>query len=105
MFFVTLLNQVYWVCGSTFGGLLGSLVEFNTKGLDFVMTALFIVIFLEQWMKEKTHHSAILGLGISLLCLIIFGGENFIIPAMLLILASLTVLRRPLEKAREGEQR
>jgi 4-azaleucine resistance transporter AzlC len=105
MFFVTLFNQVYWVCGAAIGGFLGSLVEFNTKGLDFVMTALFIVIFLEQWMKEKTHHSAILGLGISLLCLIIFGGENFIIPAMLLILASLTVLRRPLEKAEEGEQR
>lgn len=103
MFFVTLLNHTYWVCGAAIGGLMGSLVEFNTKGLEFVMTALFVVIFLEQWMKEKTHHSALLGLGISLLCLIIFGGENFIIPAMLLILACLTLLKKPLEKAGNGE--
>lgn len=100
MFFVTLLNNIYWVCGATIGGILGSMVKFNTKGLEFVMTALFVVIFLEQWMKEKVHHSALLGLGISLLCLVIFKGENFIIPAMLLILVSLTVLENKLE--REG---
>lgn len=99
MFFVTLLNHIYWVCGATIGGILGSLIQFNTKGLEFVMTALFVVIFLEQWMKEKVHHSALLGLGISLLCLLIFGGENFIIPAMLIILACLIFLKKPLEKA------
>lgn len=98
MFVVTLLNHSYWVCGATIGGILGSLVQFNTKGLEFVMTALFVVIFLEQWMKEKAHHSALLGLGISLLCLILFGGENFIIPAMLIILSCLTFLKNPLEK-------
>lgn len=98
MFFVTLLNYSYWVCGATIGGILGSLVKFNTKGLEFVMTALFVVIFLEQWMKEKEHHSALLGLGISLLCLLLFGGENFIIPAMLIILACLTVLKNQFEK-------
>lgn len=54
MFFVTLLNQFYWVAGATLGGLLGSLFTFNTEGLDFVMTAMFVVIFLEQWMKEKS---------------------------------------------------
>ena len=100
MFFVTLLNHAYWVCGATIGGILGPLVQFSTEGLEFVMTALFVVIFLEQWMKEKVHHSALLGLGISLLCLILFGGENFIIPAMLIIVACLTFLKNPLEKAR-----
>ena len=99
MFFVTLLNHAYWVCGATIGGILGSLAQFNTKGLEFVMTALFVVIFLDQWMKEKAHHSALLGVGISLLCLLVFGGENFILPAMLFILACLAFLKKPLEKA------
>ncbi len=99
MFFVTLLNHSYWVCGAAIGGLLGSLVQFNTKGLEFVMTALFVVIFLEQWMKEKRHYSALLGLGISSLCLIFFGGESFIIPAMLIILVCLMAMKKPLEKA------
>ena len=99
MFFVTLLNQCYWVCGATIGGILGSLVTINTEGLSFVLTALFIVIFLDQWLKEKTHHSGLLGLGATLLCLLIFGSENFIIPAMLLILGCLTLCKKPLEKA------
>ena len=98
MFFVTLLNHVYWFTGATLGGILGALIHFNTKGLDFAMTAMFVVIFMEQWMKEERHTSALLGLGISLLCLIIFGAANFIIPAMILILIILTLLRRPLEK-------
>lgn len=98
MFFVTLLNHFYWVFGATLGGICGSLIEFNTKGLDFVMTAMFVVIFMEQWLKEKKHYSSIIGLGISLLCLIIFGADNFIIPSMFAILGTLTFLRRPFEK-------
>jgi 4-azaleucine resistance transporter AzlC len=98
MFFVTLLNHCYWVIGSAIGGIFGSLVKFNTEGLDFVMTALFVVIFIEMWMKEKKHHSALVGLGISTVSLIIFGGNNFIIPAMFAILGLLTLLRRPPEK-------
>ncbi|MDQ0859594.1 azaleucine resistance protein AzlC [Bacillus sp. V2I10] len=98
MFFVTLLNHSYWVIGSAIGGIFGSTVKFNTEGLDFVMTALFVVIFIEQWMKEERHHSALAGLGLSIVSLIIFGGNNFIIPAMLAILGILTVLRKPLEK-------
>lgn len=93
MFFVTLLNQIYWVSGSTLGGVLGSVIHFNTKGLDFVMTAMFVVIFMEQWLKEEKHTSALFGLGVSLLCLLIFGADNFIIPSMLAILGVLTVLR------------
>jgi 4-azaleucine resistance transporter AzlC len=97
MFFVTLLHHSYWVIGSAIGAIFGSLIKFNTEGLDFVLTALFVVIFIEQWMKEKKHHSALVGLGLSTISLIIFGG-NFIIPAMLLILGVLTVLRKPLKK-------
>ena len=98
MFFVTLLNQLYWVSGSTLGGLFGSLIHFNTEGLDFVMTAMFVVIFLEQWLKDQQHTSALLGLGLSAVCLLVFGAEDFVIPAMAAILGVLTLLRAPLEK-------
>lgn len=98
MFFVTLLNHSYWVIGSAIGGIFGSFVKFNTEGLEFVMTALFVVIFIERWMKEKRHHSALVGVGLSTVSLIIFGGTHFIIPAMLGILGTLTILRKPLEK-------
>lgn len=97
MFFVTLLNHFYWFFGATLGGIFGSVIHFNTEGLDFVMTAMFVVIFLEQWMKDKNHASALVGIGISLLSLIAFGAEDFIIPAMIGILGVLTLLRRPLE--------
>ncbi len=101
MFFVTLLNHFYWFSGATLGGIFGSLIHFNTEGLEFVMTAMFVVIFLEQWLKEKNHTSSLLGLAISLLCLVAFGADNFIIPAMFGLLIILTLLRRPLEKGGE----
>ena len=102
MFFVTLLNHFYWFFGATLGGIFGGLIHFSTEGLDFVVTAMFVVIFLEQWLKEKDHTSSFLGLGISLVCLTAFGADRFIIPAMLSILAVLTLLRRPLEKKEGG---
>ena len=97
-FFVTLLNQLYWVSGATIGGLLGSLIHFDTTGLDFVMTAMFVVIFLEQWLKEKRHTSALIGIGLSVLCLLAFGADNFIIPSMFAMLGVLTLLRGTIEK-------
>lgn len=103
MFFVTLLNHFYWFMGATLGGIFGSFLHFNTEGLDFVMTAMFVVIFMEQWMKEKRHISAMLGLGLSLFCLAVFGAENFIIPAMLMILAVLILLRGKIEEQETGE--
>lgn len=103
MFFVTLLNHFYWFSGATLGGIFGSFLHFSTEGLDFVMTAMFVVIFLEQWLKEENHFSAICGLVVSLLCLILFGADQFMVPAMLAILGVLTLLRKPLEKgADEG---
>lgn len=101
MFFVTLLNQLYWFTGASLGGIFGSMITFSTKGMDFAMTALFTVIFTEQWLKDKNHTSALLGLGISFLCLIAFGKDDFIIPAMIGILGMLTLLRKPLEKGEE----
>lgn len=98
MFFVTLFNHLYWVAGATLGGLFGSVIAFNAEGLEFVMTALLLVLFLEQWMKEKQHWTALIGLGVTALCLAVFGGSGFIIPAMLGIIAVLTLLRAPLEK-------
>jgi 4-azaleucine resistance transporter AzlC len=98
MFFVTLLNQIYWVTGATTGGLIGSLIHFDTNGISFVMTAMFVVIFMEQWLKEKHHISAYIGLGASLICLIIFGADSFMIPTMIMIVTLLAVFRKPLEK-------
>ncbi len=98
MFFVTLLNQIYWVLGATLGGLMGNIIPFNTQGLDFVMTALFIVLFLEQWFKEKNHASALIGIVVSVAAFILLGGSAFIIPAMIVILALLILLRSRLDQ-------
>lgn len=98
MFFVTILNQFYWVSGSTLGGILGSYIKFNTGGIEFAMTAMFVVIFLDQWIKEKNHLSALIGIGVSAICLFIFKADRFIIPSMIGIVVMLTLLRKPLEK-------
>lgn len=98
MFFVTMLNQIYWVAGATIGGIFGSFIHFDTKGIEFVMTALFVVIFLENWLKEKDHSASVIGLFISFICLMIFKGTNFIIPSMIIILSVLTLLRGRLQK-------
>ncbi|MEG2316117.1 MAG: AzlC family ABC transporter permease [Clostridia bacterium] len=99
MLWVTALNQLYWFSGSTLGGLLGPLITFNTDGLEFVMTAMFVVIFLEQWLKEKKHWTALIGLGSSALCLLLFGANDFMIPTMVALLGMLTLFRKPIEKA------
>lgn len=97
-FFITLLDHAYWVLGATLGGIFGSFIKMNTKGLEFVMTAMFTVIFLEQWLKEKNHIPSLIGLGVSTLSLAVFGSDSFLIPAMLAILLLLTLLRKPLQK-------
>lgn len=97
-FFVTLLNHLYWFAGATLGGLLGNLIHFNTEGLEFVMASMFVVIFLEQWGREKRHISTYIGLAASILCLLVFGADSFLIPTMVCITAFLTFLRRPIER-------
>ena len=96
-FWVTLLNHFYWVSGATLGGIFGSLITFDTKGLEFVLTAMFVVIFMEQFFKETNHANALIGFGASIICLMIFGAENFILPSMAAILILLTAARRRLE--------
>jgi len=86
MFFVAFLNRWYWILGSLCGVLIGNILTFNTQGLDFTLTALFVVIFLNQWMKPENRSSSLIGVGCSLLCLILFGPNRFIIPAMALML-------------------
>ena len=85
-FLVTFLNQCYWVIGCGIGAVIGSNLTFNTDGIEFVLTALFVTIFVEQWLNASSHRPAIIGLVGSAVCLVIFGGANFMIPAMIIIL-------------------
>ena len=99
MFFITLLDQFYWVASAGLGAVVGSMLPFSTKGVDFVMTAMFVVIFLNQWEKEKQHYSGIIGLAVPLVCLVLFGSGSFLLPSMACILVLLLVLRKPIERA------
>ena len=92
-FFVTLFDYLYWIAGSVIGSLLGSVIPFSTEGIDFALTALFVTVFVEQWLTTKNHLAAILGVAASVSCLLIFGSENFLIPAMILIAIALTAMR------------
>lgn len=95
MFFVTLLNQLYWVTGATMGGLLGEVVPFDTEGLSFVMTALFVVIFLDQWQKDPGHRwSAVVGGACAAGCLAVFGADSFMVPTMVCMVLVLLAVRR-----------
>jgi 4-azaleucine resistance transporter AzlC len=93
-FYVTLLDHSYWVMGSVIGGLIGNMLLINTKGLDFVLTALFIVIFVSQWKKANNRKPALIGIISSVLCLYIFGPEQFILPSMLVILITLSMTKK-----------
>ena len=92
-FFVTLFDHSYWVTGCVLGSLVGSFLPFSTEGIEFSMTALFIASYTEQWLKTRDHVPALTGLFGTLICLIIFGPDRFLIPAMVLITAVLTILR------------
>lgn len=93
-FWVTLYNQCYWVLGSLIGAVLGSTLTFNSAGIDFSMTALFVIIFVEQWEKTKNHVPAFVGLIVSVICLLIFGAENFLIPSMIGIVFGLFLFQK-----------
>lgn len=94
---VSLFNYSYWVLGSFLGGLLGQKLPFDTTGIDFSMTALFVTVFVEQWRSTREHRPALLGLGGTLACLWLFGQEIFLIPAMAVIIGALLLLRPRLE--------
>lgn len=97
-FLITILNHTYWITGSVLGGIIGSLISFNTEGIDFVMTALFVVIFIEQWKSNSNHVPALIGVASSLLCLIAFGKDIFIIPSMGLIILLLSIFKKKIER-------
>lgn len=97
MLWVTVLDYGYWVTGATLGGLFGDLLTFNTRGLDFVMTAMFVTIFMEQWLKERNHVASVGGIILSIACLAVFGAEHFVIPAMVSMLLLFFGIRGKLE--------
>ena len=99
-FLVSLFNHCYWVTGCVLGSLLGAVLPFSTAGIEFSMTALFITSFTEQWITAKDHVPALTGLISTLLCLLVFGKDRFLISAMLLITLVLTLLRGRVEAAR-----
>lgn len=102
-FFVSFLDQCYWIAGAAIGGLCGSLIHFNTEGLDFVMTAMFVSIFMNQWLKDRdgkqSHAPELIGVGSATLSLAIFGADRFIVPAMALILVILAIGKKKLDQA------
>ena len=92
--FVTALDQFYWVLGSVLGSLLGAVITFNTEGMDFALTALFVTVFVEQWLSTKDHAAAMVGVTASVICLVIFGSGSFLIPSMVTITLALTLMRK-----------
>ncbi|MBQ6989415.1 MAG: AzlC family ABC transporter permease [Clostridia bacterium] len=92
-FLVSLFDHVYWIAGSAAGAVVGTLVKFDSEGIDFALTALFVTVFLEQWLSTKKHLPALIGVVVSVLCLVVFGSESFLIPAMLLITLLLCLYR------------
>lgn len=97
LLWITWLDETYWVIGATVGGLIGPMLTFDLRGLDFVLTAMFTAIFADNWLREKSHVSSVSGLALTTLCLIIFGSESFIIPSMAVMLVFLTLIRGKLE--------
>ena len=93
-FLVSLFNQFYWVSGSAIGSLLGTVLPFSTEGIDFSLTALFVTVFVEQWKSAHDHIPAIIGVGSAVVCLLVFGADNFLIPTMVLITLALTAYRK-----------
>lgn len=98
-FLVSLFNQCYWVTGSMLGVLVGSILPVSTEGIDFALTALFVTVFVEQWKSTGDHIPAMIGVLASVLCLLLFGTGNFLIPAMVLITVALTLYQSRREDA------
>lgn len=95
-FSISFLNYIYWVLGTFLGGLVGGVISFNTKGLDFVLTALFVVLFMEQMKKQENRISGFLGVASSVAALILFGANSMIIPSMIILLLVLLLGRKKL---------
>ena len=103
MFLIALFDQLYWVAGSVLGAALGQVLPFDMTGIDFAMTALFVTIFVDQWREAKSHLPAIVGLCSAAVCLLIFGGSNFILPSLIITVGILMALRGRLEGSLSGK--
>ena len=93
-FLVSLFDHIYWVGGTILGSLAGSLIPINYEGVDFALTALFVTIFVEQWLSTQNHKPAVIGVASTLLCLWFFGSDVFLIPSMVIIALLLTLMRK-----------
>ena len=96
-FFVSILDHSYWILGSVLGATVGTLIDFNSQGVDFALTALFVTIFLDQWLTTKKHIPAIIGLVATALSVVVFGSQNFLIPAMIIIAVALCLYKEEKE--------
>ncbi len=104
LFLISLLDQIYWVAGSVIGAALGSIIPFDITGIDFAMTALFVVIFVEQWLSGKSHFPAVFGFISGLICLIVFGPNKFILPSLIICVLGLTIWGK-INNYKEAENR
>ena len=102
-FLISLFNQIYWITGSVIGSILGEVIKFDTTGIDFSMTALFVTVFVEQWLSTKEHRPALIGLIGSAICLVIFGADKFLIPSMAVIVIMLSLCKKTFEKKEDTE--
>lgn len=93
-FLVSVFDHIYWICGTILGSLAGSLLPMDLEGIEFVLTALFVTIFVEQWLSTDNHKPAVVGVAATLVCLLLFGRDIFLIPAMVVIALLLTVSRK-----------
>jgi len=103
-FFVSLFNQSYWILGCVLGSVVGTLITFDTAGIEFSMTALFVTVFVEQWLTTKNHLPAIIGLVCSILCLVFFGADNFLIPTMIAITVVLLFVKKRVKAGGEDHE-
>lgn len=101
-FLISLFDQCYWLIGTVIGSVIGTIMKFDSTGIDFSMTALFVTVFVEQWLSEKEHRPALIGFLATLVSLVIFGQDKFLIPAMILITGALFACRGKLEKSENG---
>ena len=102
LFAISIMNHLYWVLGSAIGAIAGTVLPINSEGIDFAMTALFVVIFIEQWMDKKKRIPEVIGVIVAIVTLFLFGASNFVLPAMLAIVALLFVGRKKLDKEEES---
>ena len=101
-FWVSLFDHLYWICGCTLGGILGAALPFDLTGVEFVLTALFVMIFVEQWLSTKNHKPALIGVGITALSLLIFGKQLFLVPALVVICLLLTLTQKTGRRAQDA---